>query len=151
MRLILVRHGEALPSPNGQDAIRPLSSRGQQQAQLTAAYIAEHYRPDLFVVSPYLRAQQTLSALQQLCPEVPTQVYQDIRPDDPAAPAFQWLSNLTQETVVLVCHMNVIAYLAALLTEDAPEAFALAEARVFEHPVLMLGLSQQTARYVPQV
>ena len=151
MRLILVRHGEALASNNGQDAVRQLSRRGQQQAQQTAAFIQAHYRPDLFVVSPYLRAQQTLAELQQLMPEVPTQVYKDICPDDPAVPAFQWLSNLNQETVVVVCHMNVIAYLAALLTEDVPEPFALSEARVFEHPVLMLGLSQETARYVPQL
>jgi phosphohistidine phosphatase len=150
MRLILVRHAEALASPNGQDAIRQLSNRGHQQAQLTAEYLAAHYQPDLLVVSPYTRAQQTLAHLQRKFPDVPTQVYQDIRPDDAALPALQWLANLSQETVVVVCHMNVIAYLAGLLTQDAPEAFALAEARVYEHPVLLQGLSREITRFVPQ-
>lgn len=151
MRLILVRHGEADPDRSGNDALRQLTPVGHKQAALTAKYIAENFKPDLFVVSPYIRAQQTLAHIQDLYPDVPMQVYQDIRPDDPAAPAVQWLSNLTNETVVVVCHMNIIAYIAALLTEDMPESFALAEARVYEHPVIMAGLSEEKARFVPQV
>ena len=151
MKLILVRHGEADPNRNGADSQRRLTDVGHQQAELTADYIAENFRPDLFVVSPYIRAQQTLAHLQQKFPDVPVQVYKDITPDDPAAPAVHWLSNLTQETVVVVCHMNIVAYIGALLTEDVPEAFELAEARVYEHPVIMVGLSQQTDRFVPQL
>lgn len=151
MRLILVRHGEADPNRSGLDSARQLTDKGHQQAALTAQYIAENFQPDLFVVSPYIRAQQTLAHIQQKFPNVPMQVYKDITPDDPAAPALQWLSNLTQETVVVVCHMNIVAYITALLTEDVPEGFALAEARVFEHPVIMVGLSQEKARFVPHV
>lgn len=151
MRLILVRHGEADPNRSGIDAQRRLTERGHEQAKLTAQFIQENFCPDLFVVSPYIRAQQTLSHLQDLFPEVPTQVYKDITPDDPAAPAVQWLSNLTEETVVVVCHMNIIAYIAALLTQDVPEAFELAEARLYEHPVIMVGLSEEKNRFVPMI
>ncbi|KAA8735611.1 histidine phosphatase family protein [Acinetobacter qingfengensis] len=149
MKLILIRHGEAAPGLSGQDAIRQLTVRGHQQAELTAKYIAENFRPDLFVVSPYTRAQQTLAHIQENFPDIPTQVYKDITPDDPATPALHWLSNLTAETIVVVCHMNIIAYIAALLTEDFPESFALAEARVYEQPVIMVGLSQEKSRFVP--
>lgn len=151
MKLILVRHGEADPNRSGIDAQRKLTDRGHQQAELTAEYIANHFKPDLFVVSPYIRAQQTLAHLQAKCPDVPMQEYKDITPDDPAAPAVHWLSHLTQETIVVVCHMNVIAYMAALLTEDVAEMFDLAEARVYEHPVIMVGLSQEVDRFVPKV
>lgn len=150
MKVILVRHGEAEPNPHN-DAARQLTERGHQQAQQTAQYLAEHFQPDLFVVSPYVRAQQTLQHIQAKFPQVPTQVYKDITPDDPAAPAVNWLSHLNHyETIVVVCHMNIVAYMAALLTQDAPESFALAEARVFEQPVIMTGLSQEIARFVPQ-
>lgn len=151
MRLILVRHGEADPNRSGIDAQRRLTERGHAQAQLTAQFIQENFSPDLFVVSPYIRAQQTLSHIQALFPEVPTQVYKDITPDDPAAPAVQWLSNLTEETIVVVCHMNIIAYIAALLTHDSPEGFELAEARLYEHPVIMVGLSEEKKRFVPMI
>ncbi len=151
MRLILVRHGEADPDRSGIDSARLLTDKGHQQAELTAQFISENFRPDLFVVSPYIRAQQTLEHIRQQYPDVPTQVYQDITPDDPAVPAVQWLSNLTEETVVVVCHMNIVAYIAALLTEDVPEGFALAEARVYEHPVIMPGLSEEKIRFIPQV
>ena len=151
MRLILVRHGEADPNRSGVDSQRRLTEKGHAQAKQTAQFIYENYKPDLFVVSPYIRAQETLSHIQTLFPEVPTQVYQDITPDDPAAPAVQWLSNLTEETIVVVCHMNIVAYIAALLTQDSPEAFDLAEVRVFEHPVVMVGLSEEKNRFVPMV
>ena len=151
MKLILVRHGEADPNRSGLDSARQLTERGHRQAELTAQSIAEQFKPDLFVVSPYIRAQQTLSYLQAKFDDVPTQVYQDITPDDPAAPAVQWLAKLTEETVVVVCHMNIIAYIAALITEDSPEPFDLAEARVYEHPAIMIGLSQEQSRFVPHV
>lgn len=151
MRLILIRHGEADPDRSGVDALRQLTELGHQQAALTAEYIAQHFQPDLFVVSPYIRAQQTLAPIQQQFPDTPTQVFEGITPDDPAAPALHWLSHLTAETIVVVCHMNVIAYIAGLLTEEMPEAFNLAEVRVYEQPVIMVGLSQETARFVPHI
>ena len=151
MKLILVRHGEADPDRSGIDAQRNLTEKGHEQAKQTAQFIHDHFKPDLFVVSPYIRAQQTLSHLQALCPEVPTQVYKDITPDDSAAFAVNWLSQLTEETIVVVCHMNIVAYMAALLTQDSPEIFDLAEARVYEHPVIMVGLSEEKNRFVPVV
>jgi phosphohistidine phosphatase len=40
---------------------------------------------------------------------------------------------------------------AGLLTNDDPESFGLAEARVFEQPLILLGLSVEKARFVPLV
>ena len=38
MKLTLVRHGEATPAVNGDDMKRPLTARGHQQAEQSAAH-----------------------------------------------------------------------------------------------------------------
>lgn len=151
MRVILIRHGEADPDRSGIDSERALTERGHQQAKQTAQFLHESgIKPDLFVVSPYLRAQQTFSHIQAFYPDVAVEEYAGITPDEPAVPAFQWLAQKTAETIVVVCHMNFVAYLASLMTEDAPEGFALAEARIYEHPAMMVGLSMEVQRFVPK-
>lgn len=154
MKLILVRHGEADPNRTGVDSKRALTALGHRQAQQTAQFILQHYRPDRLIVSPYVRAQQTAQYLQEAFSSIfdqslPTQVDDHITPDDAAAPAVNRLAQFNDECIVVVCHMNIVSYMAALLTEDAPEAFALAEARVFEQPSIILGLSQEVKRFVP--
>lgn len=148
MQLILVRHGEAATQVTT-DESRALTPRGQQQAASTAHYITSRYQPDLFVVSPLLRAQQTRDAFEPLCPQVPTLVCPCIKPDDPAAVALEWLSHLQGECIVVVCHMNIVAYLGGLLSGDVPQSFSLAEARVYEQVLIGRGLSMQQAAFVP--
>lgn len=151
MQLILIRHGQAAPAVDGDDNSRPLTELGHKQAALTAAEIIKNYKPDIFVVSPLLRAQQTRQAFDQYCPDVPVLIYDGIKPDDPAKPAIEWLSNMHYQTIVVVCHMNVVAYMAGLLVEEMPEPFQLAEARVFEQPVVMAGLSVEHSRFIPDL
>ncbi len=61
MQLTLVRHGEAAPPVNGNDIKRPLTARGHAQAEQTATFLKDIVKPDIFVVSPLLRAQETLA------------------------------------------------------------------------------------------
>lgn len=149
MQLVLVRHGEAVPAVSD-DFSRPLTDLGKKQAQSTAQQVLQHYQPDLFVVSPLLRAQQTLKAFLQLAPHVPVLQFDGIKPDDHAKPAIEWLANQPSQCIVVVCHMNVIAYMAGLLTGDHPEPFHLAEARAFEQEFVLAGLSTEKARYLPK-
>ena len=65
----LVRHGEStsnagLPT-DGQDEV-PLTARGHQQAREVAALIQR--RPDLLIVSPYLRARATAEPMIERWP-----------------------------------------------------------------------------------
>ncbi len=149
MKLILVRHGEA-----GRDAAtdeqRTLTVRGQQQAVSTAQQVLARHQPDLLVSSPLVRAQQTLLTFAALCPGVPVQQLDSIKPDDDAATALLDLMGLQGGCIVVVCHMDLIARLAALLLEDWPEAFALAEARVLELPVVAAGLAVEQQRFWPR-
>lgn len=151
MQLTLVRHGEAAPAQNGNDHKRPLTERGKQQAAQTAQYLKQQLAPDVFVVSPLLRAQQTLAYIQAHFPAVPVLICDKIKPDDAAADAIDWLEKLPFEHVSVVCHMNVIGYIAAQLTGDIYHPFALAEARIYQQAVIADGLSTQKSVFIPTV
>ena len=154
MQLILVRHGEAQPYQDN-DAARQLTARGVAQAHSTAQQVLAKYQPDLWVVSPYVRAQQTITAFQETLPLAPLHVLDCITPDADPTVALEALFDLqlqhAAQCIIVVCHMNVIAYLAGLLINDDPESFGLAEARVFEQSLILLGLSVEKARFVPLV
>lgn len=66
MQLTLVRHGEASPALDGNDDKRRLTMRGQLQALETARFLQQQVQPDVFVVSPLVRAQQTLEGFNKV-------------------------------------------------------------------------------------
>ena len=150
MQLTLVRHGEAAPPIDGIDSKRPLTERGRQQAQETADYLQAQVQPDVFVVSTLLRAQQTLSYIQQYFKDVPVLICDKIKPDDDAKAAIEWLSQLPFANIVVVCHMNVVAHIAEQLTHENFHPYALAEARTYEQTVIAQGLSTQKQAYIPR-
>lgn len=150
MQLTLIRHGEAAPALDGNDNKRPLTIRGRTQAAETAKFVQQHViRPEVFIVSPLLRAQQTLEVIRQNFSEVPVLICDKIKPEDDAKLAIDWLSQLPFENIVVVCHMNVVAHLAEQLTGEYFNPFALAEARVYEQAVIVEGLSTQKKVFVP--
>ena len=149
MQLTLVRHGEASAAVNGNDDKRPLTRRGHKQAQHTAEYLKDMIKPDVFVVSPLLRAQETLAHLQHYFNDVPVLVCNKIKPEDDAKSAVEWLSQLPYESVVVVCHMNVVAHISSLLTSESFHPYALAEARIYEQAVIAAGLSTQLKSFIP--
>lgn len=151
MHLTLVRHGEASPTLDGNDTKRQLTARGHQQARQTAGYLKDHVQPDIFVVSTLVRAQETLSHIQSLFPDIEVMICDKIKPEDDAKVAVEWLSQLPFENIVVVCHMNVIAHVAEILTSEYFNAFALAEARVYEQTVIANGLSTQRKCFIPVV
>lgn len=151
MQLTLVRHGEASPAIDGNDTKRPLTARGHAQAQQTAEYLKELIVPDVFVVSPLLRAQETLEHIQEFFPNVPVLLCDKIKPEDDAKEAIDWLSQLPFESVVVVCHMNVVGHIAEQLTHENFNPFALAEARIYMQSVIANGLSTQEKSFIPTI
>lgn len=160
MQLTLVRHGEAAPSLDGHDEKRPLTARGHEQAKQTAQHLTDYFNrnleqanalPDIFVVSPLLRAQETLLYIQAHFPNVETLICDKIKPDDDARDAIAWLEKLPFENIVVVCHMNVVAHIAEQLTHEHFFAFNLAEARIYQQAVIANGLSTQIRSFIPQV
>ncbi len=151
MQLTLVRHGEAAPPLNGNDYKRPLTERGHAQAQQTANFLKDILKPDIFVVSPLLRAQETLAHLQKHFHDVNVLICDKIKPDDDAKQAIDWLAQLPFENIVVVCHMNVVAHIAEQLTHENFHPYALAEARIYEQSVIAQGLSTQQKAFIPTV
>ncbi len=153
MQLTLVRHGEASPALDGNDDKRPLTMHGRLQALETARFLQQRVQPDVFVVSPLVRAQQTLEGIQQSFKNlaIPVLICDKIKPEDDAKLAIEWLSQLPYERIVVVCHMNVIAHIAEQLTSEYFNPFALAEARIYEQAVIANGLSTQKKAFVPTV
>lgn len=151
MQLTLVRHGEAAPPVNGNDTKRPLTERGHLQAEQTAQYLKDIVKPEVFVVSPLLRAQETLAHLQAFYKDVPVVICNAIKPDDDAKVAVEWLSQLPYESIVVVCHMNVVAHIASILTEESFHSFHLSEARIYDQAVIAAGLSTQLKSFIPTV
>ena len=149
MQLTLVRHGEAALALDGIDAKRPLTARGHQQALETAEFVKQQVKPDVFVVSTLLRAQQTLAEIQKKFADIPVMICDKIKPDDDAKIAVEWLSQLPFESIVVVCHMNVVAHMAEQLTGESFHPFSLAEARIYEQVVIAEGLSTQVNAFVP--
>ena len=101
------------------------------------------------MVSPYARAQQTLAELQAQLPTVPSSIQDNLTPSDDARQALNEIADIEAECLVVVCHMSIVAYIAGLLTNDYPESFSLAEARVFEMDFVMAGMAREIARFVP--
>ncbi|QIC60157.1 histidine phosphatase family protein [Acinetobacter schindleri] len=151
MQLTLVRHGEAAPPVNGNDTKRPLTERGHLQAEQTAQYLKDIVKPEVFVVSPLLRAQETLAHLQAFYKDVPVVICNTIKPDDDAKVAVEWLSQLPYESIVVVCHMNVVAHIASILTAESFHPFHLSEARIYDQAVIAAGLSTQLKSFIPTV
>ncbi len=149
MQLTLVRHGEAAPPVMGDDAKRPLTPRGHLQAEQTAVFLKGVIQPEVFVVSPLLRAQETLAHLSQHFPEVPVVICNTIKPVDDGRTAVEWLSHLPYESVAVVCHMNIVAHIASILRSEPFQPFALAEARIYEQAVIAPGLSTQIKSFIP--
>ncbi|MGH8191404.1 MAG: SixA phosphatase family protein [Rhodanobacteraceae bacterium] len=79
--LLLLRHAEAMSvGPDGRDAERPLSLRGETQARAVGVWLAQQIPPDAVLCSPARRAQMTFDAavrsLQTPTPQFLPGIYQ---------------------------------------------------------------------------
>jgi 2,3-bisphosphoglycerate-dependent phosphoglycerate mutase len=73
-RIILVRHGQSVANAGGRTSdhdTNPLTELGRRQAQDLVGRVP--CKPTLFVVSPFLRTQQTAEPLRQKFPDVPVE------------------------------------------------------------------------------
>jgi broad specificity phosphatase PhoE len=73
-KIILVRHGQSVANSGGRTAdhdMNPLTELGRAQARGLLERLS--CKPTLFVVSPFLRAQQTAEPLRERFPDVPVE------------------------------------------------------------------------------
>ena len=71
-----IRHGESESNaglPSSSDLSTPLTQKGMDQAQWVAQNL--NFKPNLFILSPYLRAQQTAVPALLKYPNVPVEIW----------------------------------------------------------------------------
>jgi phosphohistidine phosphatase len=134
MRLYFVRHADALPGAD--DAARPLSERGQEQAGKLGSYFKDlGVAFNAAYTSPLLRARQTAELIlkRRLLVKGVKLVVTDALLNETSKPDFErWLSELPPaEHVLLVGHApSLDERVARLLGVADPEAVALRKGAV---------------------
>ena len=117
MLLFLVRHAHS--DPGGPDDLRPLSTRGQDEAQTLADRLAAHQTPPRLVVSsPLLRARETAAAIASATSA-------EVRIDERLAPgtsadALREVVRGATAAVAAVCHQPDCSEIAVELTGRDP-------------------------------
>ncbi len=157
MKIILMRHGQA-EGYRQPDNDRQLTDFGRKQAKETASYLMDKYAPDMFVVSTYDRAQQTLEAFTSIAPATPVKILDSITPDCNASNALNELYKLADndadnnkvKCMLVVCHMPIVANMAGQLTNQWATSYQLAEARVIECEAIAENLGTQVDAFIPQ-
>lgn len=124
--LILLRHAEAVPiEASGDDQQRPLSPRGEQEAQAAGLWLAAHgLCPERVLSSPSRRTDETtrlaLAAIDHApTPQLAAEIY-DATPGELLAVLDQ---HGDAGTVMLVGHNPGIERLVALLVEGRSDEF----------------------------
>lgn len=146
--VLIMRHGEA--APGFPDHARPLTSRGEQEVEAMARWLAQRVEqgeltlPTLYA-SPYVRAQQTAQRISDAL-GAPLQTLSFITPEDIAADVSEWLIHHNDEApIMLVSHMPLVGDLAGLLVEGAPSqglGFPTAAIAELEADVWAAGCAQ---------
>lgn len=114
--LYVVRHGHAVNSAPS-DAERPLSEAGIAEVRQAAKHLAG-VNPDVFLASPYLRAQQTAEIIREAA-EISTVITTEsgITPDDHPAAVESLLADLSASTALMVSHNPLVSALVSWLVE----------------------------------
>ena len=79
LRLVLFRHGQAVPHDQGPDINRSLTVTGQRESGATAKTLAEHgVLPDLVLVSPATRTRETWESAKSFFPKTEMRLERDL-------------------------------------------------------------------------
>ncbi|MEO1828907.1 MAG: phosphohistidine phosphatase SixA [Pseudomonas sp.] len=116
MRLWILRHGQAAAQA-ATDPERPLTGAGEQEVRSMCQILAGQPL-DAILASPYLRAQQTASLVADqlnFARGVATAPW--LTPDDAPADVLRYLSERSEQQLLLVSHQPLVSQLLSLLCE----------------------------------
>jgi phosphohistidine phosphatase len=137
MDLYLIRHADALPleaANTDNDAERPLSVTGQEQAQALAAGLQRRgVHLNYLVTSPLTRAQQTAEGIlrhwsEGSAPEL--RVCEDLAPGGKRRKVARFLGSLAGEAVAIVGHQPDLGEFGGWLLGHRKDPLDLAKAGV---------------------
>lgn len=129
MQVLIMRHGEAALDA-ASDSVRPLTACGRDESRQMAAWLnTKSVDIDRVLVSPYLRAVQTLETVREVLP-LPEgeEVLPELTPGGDVGLVSCYLQALANEgvgAVLIVSHLPLVGYLVAeLCPAECPPMFA---------------------------
>jgi phosphohistidine phosphatase len=136
VEIYLIRHADAVPlgeSGSTDDASRPLTAIGEQQAkQLAAGFQRQGVRPGIVLSSPLLRARQTAEGMVHALGEPPVEVRicEDLAPGGKRRRLGRVPKELGQDSVALVGHQPDLGTFASWLVGSKKADIEIAKAGV---------------------
>ncbi len=129
MQVFIMRHGDAALDV-ASDPVRPLTHRGCDQSRQMAGWL-ECYSSEIerVLVSPYLRAGQTLAIVSEILTLPPeAETLPELAPEGDPQWIVRYLQALAAEgvkSVMLISHLPLVGYLVAeLCPQEPPPMFA---------------------------
>ncbi|KLN96851.1 phosphohistidine phosphatase SixA [Moellerella wisconsensis] len=129
MQVYIMRHGDAVMHA-ASDAERPLSQKGRDESTIMAQWLeARQPHVDKVLVSPYLRAQQTLEVLtRSLTLPAEAEVMPQLTPSGNEEYIASYIGALASEginAILIVSHLPLVGYLVAqLCPAEQPPMFS---------------------------
>lgn len=129
MQVFIMRHGDAALDA-ASDSVRPLTHCGCDESRQMAAWLnSQSIDIERVLVSPYLRARQTLNTVREA---LPLPEGEDVLPEltpggDPGLVAcyLQTLANEGVKSALVISHLPLVGYLVAeLCPPEAPPMFS---------------------------
>ncbi|ALS97919.1 phosphohistidine phosphatase SixA [Lacimicrobium alkaliphilum] len=123
MQIFIMRHGEA-QSRFSQDASRELTPLGQAESVATGKWLSQSAEQvSLAIVSPYVRARQTLRSVQRQVPVTEVMQTEDVTPYGDATDFRDYLRALIETrpeltSILIVSHMPFVSALVDALCQQ---------------------------------
>lgn len=129
MQVFIMRHGDAALNA-ASDSVRPLTECGCDESRLMAAWLkGQATNIERVLVSPYLRAEQTLAVVgEELAFTGRTDILPELTPGGDADRVADYLNMLAAEgvsSVLVISHLPLVGYLvSALCPQESPPMFS---------------------------
>lgn len=129
MQVFIMRHGDAALDA-ASDSIRPLTQCGCDESRVMAAWLKGQVASiERVLVSPYLRAKQTLEVVREAFNlPVKEDILAQLTPCGDVALVGSYLQTLAHEgvdSVLVVSHLPLVGYLVSeLCPEETPPMFS---------------------------
>ncbi|HCR4033283.1 phosphohistidine phosphatase SixA [Morganella morganii] len=137
MQVFIMRHGDAALQA-ASDSVRPLTGKGINDSRNMAKWLAgQDILTDTVLVSPYLRAEQTLTEIRDdLNLPAQEEVMPGLTPSGNAESVADYIRYLAEEGrkgVLVVSHLPLVGYLvAALCPQETAPMFATSSVACIE-------------------
>lgn len=152
MQIIIMRHSQAVPD-SAQDSIRSLTAKGEHDAYQAGNWlVSQGYAPELVLVSPYVRTQQTAAQIHRAAPHWKMEEAEWITPNHAALTVFKQLEQRSESSLMLISHQPLVGNLLNLLVDEFAafeNPFAPATIVILEGDMLAIGAMRVVSMHHP--